>query len=213
MAFKDNQPITQTILRTDAGDEQKGQKVIAESVPVTIASDQPAIQVTVGVAASSGSITEFLTDDGTPSGDHDMVVNGSGTPVVFTFNAHATLDIQLTGVRLVFSASSLNFDGSSFGKGMELSNGIEMDIVADDGNFTGQLALLTLNEDFFRLLQFDISRAAADGVMAATLPFGGRVLLVGGTSDKVTVTINDNMTSGALGVSYLTATLYGVLGL
>lgn len=188
-----------------------GQKPMAESIPTTLASDQPAIQVTVGVAASSGSITEFLTDDGLPTGSHDMVVNGSGTPEVFTFNADATLDIQLTGLRLVFSATSLDFDGASFGKGSELSNGIEIDIVADDGVFADRLAVLTLNEDFFRLLQFDISRAAADGVMAATLPFGGRVILVGGTSDKITVTINDNLTSGALGVSYLTATIYGVI--
>jgi hypothetical protein len=167
--------------------------------------------VTVGVAASAGSLTEYLTDDGTPTGAHDMVVNGNGTPVVYTFNAHATLDIQLTGLRLVFSATSLNFDGASFGKGGELGTGIEIDIDADDGTFIDQLAVLTLNEDFFRLLQFDISRASADGVMAATLPFGGRVLLVGGTTDKITVTINDNLTNGALGVSYLTSTLYGVL--
>lgn len=211
MAFNDKHPRHDVILHDAAGNEHKGQKAMADSVPTTLASDQPAIQVTVGVAASTGSITEFLTDDGLPTGSPDMVVNGSGTPEVFTFNADATDDIQLTGLRLVFSASSLDFDGSSFGKGSSLSTGIEIDIVADGGSFVDQLAVLAVNEDFFRLLQFDISRAAADGVMAATLPFGGRVLLEGGTADKITVTINDNLTNGALGVSYLTATLYGVL--
>ena len=187
-----------------------GQKEMAASIPVTMASNQSPLQVSVGVAASAESITAFLTDDGTPTGSHDMVVNGSGTPEVFTFNADATSDIILVGLRLVFSAQSLDFDGGSFGKGSELSGGIELDIVADSGTFAEQLAVLTLNEDFFRLLQFDISRAAADGVMAATLPFGGRVILVAGTADKITVTINDNLPIGSLGVNYLTATLYGI---
>jgi len=211
MAFNEKHPRHDVIIHDATGEEKLGQKTMAGSIPTTIASDQPAIQVTVGVAASTGSITEFLTDDGLPTGSPDMVVNGSGTPVVFTFNADATDNIQMTGLRLVFSASSLDFDGSSFGKGGALSTGLEIDIVADGGTFVDQLAVLTLNEDFFRLLQFDISRAAADGVMAATLPFGGRVLLEGGTADKITVTVNDNLTNGSLGVSYLTATIYGVL--
>lgn len=187
-----------------------GQKAMVASIPVTLASDQPALQVTVGVAASSGSITEFLTDDGLNTGSHDMKVNGGGTDVPFWFPADATDDIVLTGLRIVFSANTIDFDGSSFGKGSELSTGIQVNIVADNGAFVEELANITLNEDFFRLLQFSISQAGTTDAMAATLPFGGRVVLEAGTGDKVEVIIRDNMTGAALGVNYLTATLYGV---
>lgn len=201
-----NQP--SVTLRTDAGDEQKGAKVSDESVPVVIASDQTALPVTVGVAASSGSITEFLTADGA-GGSHDMKVDGS-TPVDFWFPADGTKDIVLTGLRIVFSANAIDFDGASFGKGSKLSIGIEISIKADSGAFTKVLANITLNEDFFRLLQFSISQAGTTDAMAATLPFGGRVVLVAGSSDEVRIKIRDDLTSASHGVNYLTATLYGV---
>jgi hypothetical protein len=185
-----------------------GQKAMAASIPVALASDQSALQVTVGAAASTGAITELLLNTGSP----DMVVNGSGTPVDFVLNADATDDIVLTGVRLVFSASFFNFDGGTFGKGGgTLSNGVDINIVANDGTFTDTLATLTVNEDFLRLIQFSVSQAGATDVMAATLPFGGRVVLVGGSSDKVAVQIKDNLAAGARGISYFSGTVYGVV--
>jgi hypothetical protein len=211
MAFDEKHPRNDVILHTAAGDEQKGQKVMAESVPVTMASNQPAIPVSVGAAASEGAVTEFLTDDGTDTGSHDMIVNGSGTPKSFTFPAHATRDIVLTGVRLVFSASFFGFDGATFGKGSLLANGVDLNIVANDGVFSDTLAVLTLNEDFLRLLQFDVSQAGSTDVMAATLPFQGRVVLEAGTSDQVEVVINDNLGVGSRGITYFTGTVYGIL--
>jgi hypothetical protein len=203
-----NQP--SVTLRTDAGDEQKGAKVSAESVPVVLATDHAALPVTVGVVASSGSITEFLTDDGLVGGGHDMKVDGDPTPVEFWFPADGTKDIVLTGLRLVFSANQIDFDGASFGKGSELSNGVEVSIIADNGSFTKILANITLSEDFFRLLQFSISQAGTTDALAATLPFGGRVILAAGTGDEVRIKIRDDLTGAAHGVNYLTATLYGV---
>ena len=210
MAFKDNQPIHQVVIYDLNGNNLLGSKIAAESLPVTIASDQAAIPVTVGVAASSGSITEFLTSTGLPAGSHDMKVDAGGGDIPFWFPADATKDIIITGLRIVFSANAIDFDGGSFGKGGELSSGIEVSIIADNGLFTKVLANITLNEDFFRLLQFDISQAGTTDAMAATLPFQGRVVLTAGTSDEVRIKIRDNLTGAAHGVNYLTATLYGV---
>ena len=189
-----------------------GQKDIAASLPVTMASNQPAIPVSIGPTAGEGAISEHLTDDGLPTGSSDMVVNGSVTPVAFSFTAHSDPhDIVLSGLRLVISAAFLEFNGNTFGKaGNELINGVEIKITANGGTFVETLALLTLNEDFLRLLEFSISQAGSTDVMAATLPFGGRVLLVGNSSDKVEVVINDNLTTGLRGITYLTATAYGV---
>ena len=113
MAFNEKHPRHDVILHDATGEEKLGQKVMDSSIPVTMASNQPAIPVSVGAAASEGADTEYLTDDGLVTGAHDMVVNGSGTPVSFTFPAHATRDIVLTGVRLVFSAAFFAFDGNS----------------------------------------------------------------------------------------------------
>ena len=63
-----------------------------------------------------------------------------------------------------------------------------------------------------RLLDFNISQAGSTDVMAALLPFGGNVVLEAGSSDKVVVTINDDLTVGARGITYLSGTLYGVIG-
>ena len=194
-----------------AGNEKIGQKAMADSLPVTMASNQPAIPVSVGPAASQDAVTEYLTDDGLPSGNHSLVVNGT-TPKSFTFPAHATRDTVLSGIRLVFSASFFGFDGVTFGKGGgALANGIDIDIVANDGGFTATLATLNVNEDFFRLLQFSISQAGTTDVMAATLPFQGRVILKGGSSDKVEIVIKDNLAAGNRGITYFTGTVYGIL--
>jgi hypothetical protein len=209
MAFENNQPIHQAVIYDLNGNNLLGAKVSAESLPVVLASDQAALPVTVGVVASSGSLAEFLTADGLPAGSHDMVVDGS-TPKPFWFPADGTKDIVLTGLRLVFSANQIDFDGGSFAKGSALANGIEISIIADDGAFTKVLAVITLNEDFFRLLQFSISQAGTTDALAATLPFGGRVVLKAGTSDEVRVVIRDNITGASHSVNYLTATLYGV---
>ena len=197
------------ILYDHNGNVLLGPKVSAESLPVTFATDQVALPVTVGVAASSGSITEFLTDDGLIGGGHALNVDG-GAPVPFWFPADGTKDIVVTGLRLVFSAQAIDFDGASFGKGSALTVGIAVSIIADDGAFTKTLATIKLNEDFFRLLQFDISQAGTTDAMAATLPFQGRVLLKAGSSDEVRVVVGDDLTAGVLGINYLTATIYGV---
>ena len=85
-----------------------------------------------------------------------------------------------------------------------------MNIKANNGSFDETVAVLTVNEDFLRLLQFSISQAGTTDVMAATLPFGGRVLLVGGSTDNVEVLVRDNLSTGARGITYLTGTVYGV---
>jgi hypothetical protein len=191
-----------------------GQKDMVDSVPVTMASNQTAIEVTIVPPSGDGLVSEPLTDDGTPSGSPDMVVNGAGTPETFTVNADATDNIKLTSIRLVIAAQAFEFDGNSFSKGGgALPNGIEVKITADNGNFIETLMTLTVNEDLYRLLAVNSAIQAGSSVIAASLDFGGNLLLVGGSGDKVEVVINDNLTSGVRGVNYFTCTAYGVLDL
>lgn len=186
-----------------------GQKAMVNSIPVTISNDQSAISVSTGGAAVGiGAIASFLTN----GGSEDMVVNGSGTPVVFTFDADATDDIQISSLRFVISVGgSFDFDGNTFGDGgSALSNGVEVDLVANGGVFSDLITTFTVNEDFARLLNFQ-PFSDIDAVITASLPFGGSIILEGGSSDKITVTINDNVALGARGIDYFTATVYGVV--
>ena len=184
-----------------------GQKAMLASLPVTLASDQPAIPTTSGTAIGTGSVAAFLEN----GGSSDLVVDGSGTPVKFSFGADATDDIQLTSLRFVVSVGgSFDFDGNSFAEGAALANGISIDLVANGGNFDQNITTITINEDFARLLDFQ-PFSDIDAVITASLPFGGNVILEAGSSDEISVTINDNIALGARGVDYFTATLYGVV--
>lgn len=188
-----------------------GQKIMADSLPVTVASDQSPLLVSTSAAAASGAFAAFLRDSG-GTGSEDMVVNGSGTPVVFKVAADPTDDIRLESVRVVFSATSFQFAGDAFGKGGGiLSNGVDISIMANNGTFSTMLLELFVNEDFLRLLDTTVAQAGSTDVLAATLPFSGNTILEAGTADEVTVTIQDNLTGGARGISYFTATAYGVV--
>lgn len=166
------------------------------------------IQVSVGPAADSGVTSDFLLN----AGSEDMIVNGSVTPVTFSYAPQDGYDIQLTSLRLVSSANSFVFDGSTFGKGGgALTNGVTIDIVANEGTFVEQLAVLKVNEDFVRLLSFDIAVGTTSTVLAASLPFGGNVILHYGSGDSISMTINDNLTTAARSFNYLTGTIYGIV--
>jgi hypothetical protein len=182
-----------------------GQKAMADSLPVAMASDQTPLAVTTGAAAGTQTVASLLLN----VASEDMVVDGSGVPVVFSFDADPVDDIQLTALRLVLSSNQIDFDGNSFGNGSALTTGISIDIVANNGTFTTQLALVQSNEDFLRLLDFSVARVGNTDALAASLPFGSNVQLVGGTADNISVTIQDDLTAGPLGVDYLTGTLYG----
>jgi hypothetical protein len=208
MAFPDDHARQVVLLFDEAGNPLLGQKIMAESVPVTMSSDQSPIQVTIGAPGGQGAVSDFVTN----GGSEDMVVNGGGTPVTFSFDADPTDDITLNSIRIVMSAASFDFNGASFGKGGgALTTGVEVKITANNGSFVDTLILLKVNEDLFRLLEVNSALGVATSVVAASLAFGGNVQLIGGSSDKIEIVINDNLTTGARGINYLTGTVYGVL--
>lgn len=138
----------------------------------------------------------------------DMVVDGSVTPVSFVYAAGADTT-QLSKVRIALSVSAINLDGDSFGKGSPLTNGIEVKLVANNGDINKTLITLKLNEDLFLMEDLVISQAGVTDAMAGSLGFGGSATLVGGSSDKLEVVINDNLTAVLIGLNYLQATVYG----
>jgi hypothetical protein len=184
-----------------------GQKVAASSLPVIIASDQSTLPVSIGGGNPTTVVSDFLRNGGSDS----MDVDGSGAAVHFDFDADATDDIVISSLRFVFTAGGLNFDGSNFGKGGgSLSNGILVSAIVNGGTAI-TIATLTKNEDLLRLQGRALTELGGiNDVLQATIEFSGRVLLEGGSADRVRVSIQDDLTIGSRDVKYLTCTFFGV---
>lgn len=155
------------------------------------------------------AVRDFLRN----AGSRDMNVDGSGTPVVFSYPADPTYDIALTEVRIVFNCSSLPMKGEDFGADIPLTNGVEFAVVSN-GNTT-VLGTFLINEDFVALPTRGGLNLIYDGPsndqLAASFNFGGRVPLRAGTSDEVKITIQDDLTLGsAHKVVLFWAAIYGV---
>lgn len=160
------------------------------------------VEATTGEPATTNLVREFLENGGSNS----LIVNGSGTPVAFTFSAHATNDYVLSQLRFVMSADSIGLTNTSFGKGSSLSNGILISATVNNGDAL-TLGNIQRNVGFAQFSSFDLFQAGIDELLIATIAFGGRTLLVGGSGDVITVTIRDNLSSASLGLEYFTASI------
>lgn len=165
------------------------------------------LSVIPGAAPLNQQVTDLLKS----SGSGDMVVNGSGTPVVFTFMADATDDLVLVELRVVFTASAILW-GGDFGKGGGLlTNGILIEAFTDDNVTPVTLINLRQNED---LLRFATQQALTEfgglkDVVSVSYAFNGTEKLIGASAtDKIQVTVRDNLGIGSRGIDYLTMTLH-----
>ena len=156
------------------------------------------------VLISTATLIEFVKN----GGSEDLRVDG-GTPVTFVLNADPTLDIVLTNIVFCMSTSSVDLDGDSFASGNALTTGVKCQATVNDGVVVN-IALFKLNEDFRRLLGASLAQGGVNDNMTGTITFGGRMVLKAGTSDKVEVTVQDDLTNALLGLKYLTATVYGL---
>lgn len=130
------------------------------------------------------------------AGSESLLVNGSSTPVVFTYPAHATEDISLQEIKFVMAANGITFGTNYFG-GISgpLTNGLLVEITA--GGHTGTVYNLKQNESFVNFASpggFEWVVSSKD-LMASTYSIGGGFKLKAGTSDCVKVTVRDNLSS------------------
>ena len=166
----------------------------------------PGSTINIGTAVPSDPsdlVIEFLETTG-PS--EDMLVNGSGTPVVYTFGPTGSDIWSLQDVLIVFTADDFEFDGTSFGPNASLANGVLIELVQN--SVVTQLFTIRQNEDFLRVpgrLPL-VNNTGPKDVLSAALSFGGLVKLDGSLGDNVRATIRDNLTGVKL--KYLTMTGY-----
>ena len=171
---------------------------------------KPGSQVAVVPVAVPGAklFRQFLKDAG---GSDNMIVNGSVTPVPFFVNADPTDDIVLSEVRFVLTSISLDWGGVHFGKGGgTLPNGVLIEITS--GGVLTTFGNVTLNEEILMLpVRNDVllGQGGNRDVIALSIDLGGQLTLDGGSGDNVTVTIRDNLTTGARDINYFKFAAFG----
>jgi len=144
---------------------------------------------------------DFVRETGTSP---NLLVNGSSTPVVFTYGADSTYDISIQEMKFLLVSNAITFGSEYFGaKSGPLANGLLVEVVA--GGNTGIVYNLVQNESFVNFASpggFEWVVSSKD-MMSSTWLVGGGLKLVHGTSDQVRVTVRDNLlTPVAAGVYF-----------
>lgn len=151
-------------------------------------------------------VISFLVDGGSPA-SHDMLVDGSSTPVQFTWVPAAGQAVAVQDVLLCFTADDFEFDGVSFGPNPKLTNGCLFQVYT--AGVLTDLYTIYQNEDFLRIPGRIpvINNTGPKDLLSASFVFNGLIKLHGDDGDYVRVTIRDDLTSVKL--KYFTATIYG----
>jgi len=146
------------------------------------------------VPPNPASIKNDFVKDGTSNSS--LLVNGSSTPVIFTYDADSTYDISLQELKFVMASNSITFGSNYFGATSgPLPNGLLVEVISN-GN-TGTVYNLTQNECFVHLAspggyQWVVS---SKDMMSSAWLIGGGLKLIHGTADKIRVTVRDNLSS------------------
>ena len=152
---------------------------------------------------------QYFTDDGTPDGDNDMIVNGGTTPVDFSIEAHHNHDIYIKYISVVIG------DGGSptlnkFGALTALTNGVSWSwFTQDEGRYELHEGIKS-NLDFIRIggdtaaigtgvdsFLADVSGGGSEKSylpnidIAETFGMTWGLRLKKGTNDKLIFTVND----------------------
>lgn len=101
-----------------------------------------------GVQQNVRPFRQFMTDDGTPTGSSDMLVDGSVTPVDFFVEAPQDQDLYVT--RISFIVVDQNMSLNNFGNIAALTNGVRLFYIDELGEVDIADALQT-NFDIVRL--------------------------------------------------------------
>lgn len=101
-----------------------------------------------GVQQNVRPFRQFMTDDGTPGGSSDMVVDGSVTPVDFFVEAPQDKDLYVT--RISFIVVDQNMTLNQFGNIGDLTNGMRL-FYTDELGEVDIAEMLQTNFDFVRL--------------------------------------------------------------
>jgi hypothetical protein len=130
----------------------------------------------------------------------DMTVDGSSTPVSFTYEADASDDLHLYEVRFALGAQNIYFYGDKFADQPALTNGVQVLATYNNGSGPLQLANILINEDFGMFPSpgnVILNNTGPKDIWFIGLFLGGGVYLKAGSSDKIEIKIRDDLSATA----------------
>ena len=155
------------------------------------------IYTPAGDPVSFPSVSESIKNQfALNTGSSDLRVDGSTTPVVFTYDADPIHDIALQEIRFTMAANSITFGTGYFGSvSGPLSQGVLVEVLVASG--TTELYSLVQNESFVNFSSpggFEWVVSSKD-MMTSCYVIGGGLVLRANSTDKVRVTVRDNLSS------------------
>ena len=164
------------------------------------------------VRTQAGTVDEIVIDFAKNSGSADLLVDGSLTPVTFSFTADSDDDLTLTSIRFLATSTGTMKFSQFLAKNTTLTNGIEVKITANSKTLT--LPLIKSTEDFRNLFAlergiFDLQQLPSGNNMAADFFPLGSAILKGGSADKIEIKVQDDVTAAASGYRCLISTFKG----
>jgi hypothetical protein len=190
-------------LQTDAK-IAKGSSSLVHLDVIDTSSGKGRLQATLltptGDPVSFPSVSESIKNEFVMNGSSsDLLVDGSTTPVVFEYTADASHDIALQEIRFTLASNSITFGTDYFGaESGPLSNGLLVEVLVASG--TVELYNLTQNESFVNFSSpggFEWVVSSKD-MMTSDYVIGGGLNLRAGTTDKVRVTVRDDLSSAGV---------------
>lgn len=134
------------------------------------------------------------------SGECSLLVDGSVTPVEFTYLADSTYDISLQEIKFTMVSNSITFGSEYFGSTSgPLTNGVLVQATVNDGTLV-TLYNLVQNECFVQFASpggFTWVVSSKD-LMSSDYLIGGGLKLIAGTGDKIIVTVRDDIDSAGV---------------
>jgi hypothetical protein len=153
-----------------------------------------------GDPVAFGAVSASIKDDYVKNGgSSDLLVDGSVTPVVFTYPADSTYDISLQSIRFTMVSNGITFGNDYFGATAgPLPNGLLIEIVTGGNLVT--LYNIQKNEHFINFSspagwEWIVSNK---DVMTSAYLIGGGVKLFAGTGDLIRVTVRDDIDTAGL---------------
>lgn len=144
-------------------------------------------------SVSSAVNNDFAKNGGSP----DLLVDGSVTPVKFSYAADATYDISVQEIHFTLVSNSVTFGSDYFGATSgPLTNGLLVQAVVNGGT-TVNLYNMVQNESFVNFASpggFTWIVSSKD-LMSSAYVVGGGLVLKAGTSDEISVTVRDDIDS------------------
>lgn len=146
----------------------------------------------VSFPASSADLVNDFVKNG---GSDDLLVDGDPTSVEFTYLADATDDIAVEEIHFTLVSTLLTFGAGNFGSDSgPLTNGVLVQVTHNNGTVT-TLYNLVENESFVNFATpggFQFINGTRD-LISSLYAVEGALILKAGTSDKVSVTVRDDI--------------------